>query len=177
MLLTDVIKDSMVNPLDIHSLKSIYTMAGLMKHVYTRYVSDMNIILSAMRPIFNLSPPTGDVKASKNIDTILSIIDTIKVAGLTKLQMVQELVISAYGGCSIHKPRVMLTEEDEYADGLYATNDSERNPKLNSADQKANGGYNRGNITSSTILCSHVPLDVNIRLAGDLLPHARTSET
>ena len=79
MLLTNAIKDSMVNPLDIHSLKSIYTMAGLMKHVYTRYVSDMNIILSAMRPIFNLSPPTGDVKASKNI---LSIIDTIKMAGL-----------------------------------------------------------------------------------------------
>ena len=43
MLLTDAIKNSMVNPLDMHSLKSIYTMAGLMKHVYTRYVSDMNI--------------------------------------------------------------------------------------------------------------------------------------
>ena len=59
-----------------------------------------------------------------------------------KLQMVQELVISAYDGCSIHKPRVMLTEEDEYADGLYATNDSERNPKPYGAnwDQKANGG-------------------------------------
>ena len=42
----------------------------------------MNIILSAMRPIFNLSPPTGDVKAIKNIDTILGIIYTIKMAGL-----------------------------------------------------------------------------------------------
>ena len=35
-----------------------------------------------MRPIFNLLPPTGDIKAIKNIDTILSIIDTIKMAGL-----------------------------------------------------------------------------------------------
>ena len=42
----------------------------------------MNIFLSAMRPIFNLLAPTGDVKAIKNIDTILSIIDTIKAAGL-----------------------------------------------------------------------------------------------
>ena len=57
-------------------------MAGLMKCVYTRYVSDMNIILSAMRPIFNLLPPTGDIKAIKNIVTNLSIIDTIKMAGL-----------------------------------------------------------------------------------------------
>ena len=63
--------------------------------------------------------------------------------------MLQELGISTYGGGSIHKPRVMLTEEDEYANGLYATNDSERNPKLNGAnmDQKANGGYGKGNTT------------------------------
>ena len=53
-----------------------------MKYVYTRYVSDMKINLSAMRPIFNSSPPTGDVKAIKHIDTILGIIDTITMAGL-----------------------------------------------------------------------------------------------
>ena len=35
-----------------------------------------------MRPILNLAAPTGDVKAIKNIDTILSIIDTIKEAKL-----------------------------------------------------------------------------------------------
>ena len=35
-----------------------------------------------MRPIFNLLKPTGDGKAIKNIDTILTIIDTIKMAGL-----------------------------------------------------------------------------------------------
>ena len=38
ILLTDAIKDSMVNPLDMHCLKSIYTMSGLMKHVYTKYI-------------------------------------------------------------------------------------------------------------------------------------------
>ena len=76
------IKDSMVNSLDIHNLKSTYTMPGLMKYVYTRYVSDMNIIQSAMRPIFNLLPPTGDIKAIKTIDTILTIVDTIKMPGL-----------------------------------------------------------------------------------------------
>ena len=43
--------------------------------------------------------------------------------------MVQELGISAYGAGSNPKPRVMLTEEDEFTDGLYATNDSERNPR------------------------------------------------
>ena len=75
MLLTDAIKDSMVNPLDMHSLKSIYTMSGLMKHVYTRYVSDMNIILSAIKPIYNLVAPMVDVRAIKNIYTVLSIID------------------------------------------------------------------------------------------------------
>ena len=57
-------------------------MPGLMKYVYSRYVSDMNIIQSAMRPIFNILPPTGDVKAIINIDTILTIIDTIKMAGV-----------------------------------------------------------------------------------------------
>ena len=57
-------------------------MSGLMKYVYNRYVSDMKIIQSAMRPIFNLLPTTGDIKAIKNIDTILTIINTIKMAGL-----------------------------------------------------------------------------------------------
>ena len=76
------IKDSMVNSLDIHNLKSTYTMPGLMKYVYNRYVSDMNIIQSAMRPIFNLLQPTGDIKAIKNIDTILTFIDTTKMAAL-----------------------------------------------------------------------------------------------
>ena len=53
----------MINPLDMQSLKSIYTMNGLMKHVYTRYVSDINIILSAMKPIYNLVTPLGDLRA------------------------------------------------------------------------------------------------------------------
>ena len=82
MQLCMTIKESMVNSLDVHNLKSIYTLAGLIKYVYSRNVSDMNIIQSAMRPILNLLPPTGDVKAIKNIDTILTIIDTIKLAGL-----------------------------------------------------------------------------------------------
>ena len=82
----------------MHSLKSIYTMSGFMKHVYTRYVSDMNIILSVMKPIFNLVAPTGDVRAIKNIDTILSIIDTIKEAKLMDritLNMLNVIVIKA----------------------------------------------------------------------------------
>ena len=63
------------------------------------------------------------------------------------LQMIQELGISAYGGGQVNKPRAMLAGEDEYEDGLYASNDDERNPKANGVrkDQKANGGYNRGN--------------------------------
>ena len=60
MLLTDAIKDSMINPLDMQSLN------GLMKHVNTRYISDMNIILSAMRPIYNIVATMGDVRAIKN---------------------------------------------------------------------------------------------------------------
>ena len=56
--------------------------AILIKYVYGKYVSDMNIIQSAMRPILYLLPPNGDIRAIKNIDTILPIIDTIKLAGL-----------------------------------------------------------------------------------------------
>ena len=65
--------------------------------------------------------------------------------------MVHKLGISAYGEGPNPKHRVMLTEEDEYTDGLYATNDSERNSRpsaggnTGSKDPKANGGYARGN--------------------------------
>ena len=61
--------------------------------------------------------------------------------------MIQELGMSAYGGGQVNKPRAMLAEEGEYdEDGLYATNDGERNPKTNGVrkDQKVNGAYNRG---------------------------------
>ena len=82
MLLADIIKKSIVNQADMVSLKAIYTMEGLMNHVYVRYVCDINIILSAMKPIHNLTTPTNDIKAIKNIDIILGIIDTIKEAKL-----------------------------------------------------------------------------------------------
>ena len=39
----------------------------------------------------------------------------------------------------------MLTEEFKYTDGLYATNDSERNPRSSGGnrDPKVNGGYGK----------------------------------
>ena len=101
MLLYMTIKESMVNSIDIHNIKSIYTLAALIKYVYGRYASDMNIIQNAMRPILNLLPPTGDVKAIKNIDTILTIIDTIKLAGpmdritLNMLQVIESKAVAA----------------------------------------------------------------------------------
>ena len=55
--------------------------------------------------------------------------------------------MSAYGGGQVNKPRVMLAEEGEYdEDGIYATNDGERNAKFNGVRkyQNSNGGYNRG---------------------------------
>ena len=64
-----------------------------------------------------------------------------------KLQLIQELGMSAYGGGQVNKPRIMLAEEGEYdEDGIYSTNDGERNAKSNGVrkDQKSNGGYNRG---------------------------------
>ena len=54
-----------------------------------------------MQPILNLLPPTGDVKAIKNIDTILTIIDTIKLAGvmdritLNMLQVIESKAVAA----------------------------------------------------------------------------------
>ena len=67
--------------------------------------------------------------------------------------MQQELGISANGGGLNPKARVMLTEEEEYTEGLYATNDSERNHRPSGSNggnnggrnPKANGGYARGN--------------------------------
>ena len=72
--------------------------------------------------------------------------------------MVHKLGISAYGEGPNPKHRVMLTEEDEYTDGLYATNDSERNSRpsaggnTGSKDPKANGGYARGNTPNGKIV-------------------------
>ena len=43
--------------------------------------------------------------------------------------MQQELGISNYGGGLNPKARIMLTEEEEYIEGLYATNDSGRDPR------------------------------------------------
>ena len=46
-----------------------------------------------------------------------------------KLQMQHELGMSNYGGGNNPKMRQMMTEEDEYMEGLYATNDSGRDPR------------------------------------------------
>ena len=52
--------------------------------------------------------------------------------------------MSTYGGGQVNKPRVMRAEEGEYdEDGIYSTNDAEKNAKSNGV-RKPNGGYNRG---------------------------------
>ena len=96
-----------------------------------------------------------------------------------KLQMIQELGISTYGGGQVNKPRAMIAGEDEYEDGLYDTNDGERNPKPNGVrkDQKVNGAYNRG--TTSKLngnIMFPCPCGGDNKPAGVPWPHVRTLE-
>ena len=90
----------------------------------------------------------GVGKLAVQIDVTISWVRKEQSVLRHKLQLIQELGMSAYGGSQVNKPRVMLADEGEYddKDGIYATNDGERNAKPNGVrkDQKANGSYNRG---------------------------------
>ena len=68
--------------------------------------------------------------------------------------------MSNYGGGHKPKARVMMTEEEEYMEGLYANNDSGRDPRASGSntgyiggrDPKGNGGYAKGNTPSYKII-------------------------
>ena len=67
--------------------------------------------------------------------------------------MQQELGMSNYGGGHNPKTRLMITEEEEYMEGLYATNDSGRDPRASGSytgnnpgrDSRKSRGYAKGN--------------------------------
>ena len=67
--------------------------------------------------------------------------------------MQHELGISNYGGGNNPKMRQMMTEENKYKEGLYATDNSGRDPRGNGIyasnnserDPTGSGSYGKGN--------------------------------
>ena len=61
--------------------------------------------------------------------------------------------MSNYGGGHNPNSRLMMTEEEEYMEGLYVTNDSGREPRASGSntgnnpgrDSRGSGGYATGN--------------------------------
>ena len=86
--------------------------------------------------------------------------------------------MSSYGGGQVNKPRAILAEEGEYdEDGLYATNDSETNPKPNGVrkDQKLMVATTEGlHQSSMEISCLIAPVEETTELGGVLWPHGGT---
>ena len=77
-----------------------------------------------------------------------------------KLQMQQELGMSNYGGGHNPKTRLMMTEEKEYMEGLYVTNDSGREPRASGSntgnnpgrDSRGGGSYGKGNTSGYKVI-------------------------
>ena len=83
-----IIKDSFDNAVDINNTKGMTELGEIMHYVQGKYVSDINIITSNMKPIERLKMTVSDFDCIKAKDVVIPILDQVITAGL-KVQIAE----------------------------------------------------------------------------------------
>ena len=76
-----IIKDTFDNAVDINNTKRMTELGEIMHYVLGKYVLDINIITSPMKPIERLKMLVSDIDCIKAIDVVIPILDKVITAG------------------------------------------------------------------------------------------------
>ena len=74
--------------MDANNTKEMTELGEIMRYVRGKYVSDINIITSTMKPVERLKTPFTDIDCIKAIDVVIPILDQVITAGL-KVQITE----------------------------------------------------------------------------------------